>query len=127
MSLNLVDSSGWLEYFADGPNAESFTGPIEDVEHLVVPTVCIAEVFRVLLRERGEGTAFLAISAMNQGRLLDLDLQLAMDAARMGMLHKLPLADSIVYAAAKAEQATLWTQDRHFEFLSGVEYVGKKI
>ena len=125
MNENVVDSCGWLEYFSDGENADFFAPAIEDTEHLVVPTICIAEVFKVLLRERDENVAFSAISAMNQGRLVALDMKLAIDAAKLGLSYKLPLADSVVYATAKAEKAWLWTQGEHFENLPGVKYVKK--
>jgi predicted nucleic acid-binding protein len=126
MSANLVDSCGWLEYFSDGINADRFAAAIEDVEHLVVPTLCVAEVFKTLLRERDENTAFAAVSAMSQGRVIELDARLAMDAAKLGLLHRLPLADSVIYATAKAEGALLWTQDAHFENLAGVKFVPKE-
>ena len=125
MNENLVDSCGWLEYFSDGKNADFFAPAVEDTEHLVVPALCIAEVFKVLLRERSEEIAFSAISAMNQGRLAVLDMKLAIDAAKLSLSHKLSLADSIVYATAKSEKAWLWTQDGHFEKLSGVKFIEK--
>ena len=124
--MNLVDSCGWLEYFSDGLNADRFAGTIEDTDRLIVPTLCIAEVFKVLLRESGEGTAFSAISAMNQGRLVELDMKLAIEAAKLGMLYKLPMADSIIYATAQAEHALLWTQDGHFEKLPEVRFIKKQ-
>ena len=123
MNENLVDSCGWLEYFSDGENADFFAAAIEDIDHLVVPVFCIAEVFKVLLRERSEDIAFSVISAMNQGRLVVLDMKLAIDAAKLSLSHKLPLADSIIYATAKAENAWLWTQDGHFEKLPGVKFI----
>jgi len=123
MNKNLVDSCGWLEYFSDGENADFFAPVVENTEHLIVPTICITEVFKVLLRERSEDVAFLAISAMNQGRLVALDMKLAIDAAKLGLSYKLPLADSVVYATARAEKACLWTQDEHFETLPGIKYV----
>jgi predicted nucleic acid-binding protein len=122
MTKNLVDSCGWLEYFTDGANADCFATAVEDIEHLIVPTLCIAEVFKVLLRERDESIAFSAISAMNQGKLIELTIKLAIDSAKIGLTYKLPLADSIIYATAKAEGALLWTQDSHFENLSGVRF-----
>ena len=125
MNMNLVDSCGWLEYFSDGKNADFFASAIEDTEHLLVPTICITEVFKVLMRESGENIAFSAISAMNQGRIVALDAKLAIDAAKVSLLYKLPLADSIVYAAADSEKAWLWTQDIHFEKLSSVKYIKK--
>ena len=125
MNENLVDSCGWLEYFSDGKNADFFASAIENTDHLIVPALCIAEVFKVLLRERSEDIAFSAISAMNQGRLVIMDMKLAIDAAKLSFSHKLPLADSIIYATAKAENAWLWTQDSHFEKLSAVKFIKK--
>jgi len=125
MNENLVDSCGWLEYFSDGKNADFFAPAVENTEHLIVPALCIAEVFKVLLRERGEDVAFSATSAMSHGRIVAFDMKLAIDAAKLGLSYKLPLADSIVYATAKAERAWLWTQDGHFEKLPGVKFCKK--
>jgi predicted nucleic acid-binding protein len=111
-----------LEYFTDGINADFFASALEDTKHLIVPTLCVAEVFKVLLRERNENIALSAISAMNQGKLVKLTMELAIDAAKIGLSYKLPLADSVIYATAKAEGALLWTQDAHFENLAGVRY-----
>ena len=123
MNGNLVDSCDWLEYFSDGKNADFFAPAIENTDRLIVPTLCIAEVFKVLLRERNEDIAFSAISAMNQGKLVALDMKLAIDTAKLSLSHRLPLADSIIYATAKAENAWLWTQNSHFEKLPGVKYI----
>ncbi len=125
MSCNLVDSCGWLEYFADGARADFFAPAIEDTEHLVVPSICIVEVFKVLLRDKDETTALIAMSAMGQGTLVPLDVKLSLEAARLGVFYGLPLADSIIYAAAKDYDATIFTQDQHFENLPGVKFIGK--
>jgi predicted nucleic acid-binding protein len=125
MSVNLVDSCGWLEYFVDGPNADFFASAIEDTKNLIVPSLCIAEVFKVLLREKNEDIALSAISAMHKGKIIDLDYNLAAEAAKVGITHNLPLADSVIYATAKAKNALIWTQDRHFEHLSNVKYISK--
>lgn len=121
--MNVVDSCGWLEFFADGPNAGFFSGAIDDVDHLIVPTVCVYEVFKTMLRQRGEEDAILAIAGMQQGRLSDLSVHLAIEAARVSSLARLPMADAIVLATARAGGAILWTQDSHFEGLDGVRYV----
>jgi predicted nucleic acid-binding protein len=123
--LNVIDSSAWLEYFANGPNAEAFKGAVEDIERLVVPSVCVYEVFRRILKQRDERTALRRISNLLQGRVVDLDAELALTAARLGVEHGLPLADSIVYATARAHGATLWTQDSDFEGLEDVRYVAR--
>ena len=115
---NVVDSSGWLEYFADSDRASLFAAAIEDTANLFVPVISIYEVFKKVLRERGEDDALQAAGAMQAGRLIDLDLALALDAAR----YSLPLADSIIYASALRHNATLWTEDEHFKDLPNVRY-----
>ena len=124
--MNVVDSSAWIEYFTDGPNAGFFAGAIEDVEELLVPALVIYEVFKWISRERGEAQAVKAVAHMQQGEVVDLDAKLAAYAARLSLQVKLPMADSIVYATARIREATLWTQDADFEGLDGVKYVAKK-
>ena len=123
---NLVDSSAWLEYLAGTSAAEHFAGPIEDTRRLVVPTVCLTEVFKVVLRQRGDDDALQVAAVMQQGDVVALDGPLALAAARLGQLHKLPLADSIVYATALQTGAVLWTQDGDFEGLPSVRYFAKR-
>lgn len=123
--FNVVDSSAWLEYFANGPGATRFAAAIEAPNRLVVPTICLLEVFKVVLRQRGESDALQAVALMQQGAVVELDASLALSAAKLGVDHKLPLADSIVYATARRIDATLWTQDEDFDGLSGVEYHAK--
>lgn len=122
---NVVDSSAWLAYFADEPSAEEFAPPIEDVRRLVVPAVCLLEVFKIVARQRGEGEALQAVAVMQQGAVVDLDGALALSAARVGLDFKLPLADSIVYATARAVAGIVWTQDDDFSGLADVRYVPK--
>ena len=117
-AANVVDSSGWLEYFTDSDRAPLFAAAIEDAENLFVPVISIYEVFKKVLRERGEDDALQVASMMQGGQLIDLDCALALEAAR----HLLPLADSIIYAAAMRHAATLWTQDEHFKDLPNVRY-----
>lgn len=119
---NVVDSSAWLAYFADESGAAHFAAAIEAVDRLIVPAVCLLEVFKVVLRQRGEGDALQAVALMQQGTVFDLDATLAIAAASAGVAHKLPLADSIVYATAQAAGAVVWTQDDDFEGLPDVEY-----
>ena len=123
--MNVVDSSGWLEYFADGPNADFFAGAVENTSELIVPTLSIYEVFKKVLQQRGEGDALQAAAVMQQGRVVALDTTIAMSAARMSVALKLPMADSVMLATARIHDATLWTQDYDFENLEGVEYVEK--
>jgi toxin FitB len=121
--VNVVDSSAWLEYFAGGPNASYFAPAIEDVGRLVVPAVVVYEVYRRLLHSGRGGTDSLEVlGVLRAGRVVDLDASLAIDAAKVGLEHKLPLADSIVLATARRMRATLWTQDADFEGLEGVRY-----
>ncbi|MEK7477187.1 MAG: type II toxin-antitoxin system VapC family toxin [Candidatus Coatesbacteria bacterium] len=121
--MNLVDSSGWLEYAAEGPNAALFAAPIEDTANLLVPTICVLEVFKRLKSQRGEATALQVLSAMQLGRVVDLDFDLALAASDLGLRHKLPLADSVILATARTHDATLWTQDADFKGLPGVRFI----
>ena len=124
--MNVVDSSGWIEYFTEGPNSGFFVRPIENEEALIVPAITIYEVFKWVSRERGETQAVKAIAHMQLGEVVDLDSKLAIYAARLSLQSKLPMADSIVYAAARAHEATLWTQDDDFQGLHDVKYIAKK-
>ncbi|HEY5042363.1 MAG TPA: type II toxin-antitoxin system VapC family toxin [Verrucomicrobiae bacterium] len=124
--MNVMDSSGWIEYFTEGPNSGFFAGAIEKVDELIVPAVCIYEVFKWVSRERGETQALKAVAHMQLGEVVDLDSKLAIHAARLSLQAKLPMADSIVYATARASEATLWTQDDDFEGLEDVKYIAKK-
>lgn len=124
--MNLVDSCGWLEYFADGTNAEFFATPIEDTDNLLVPSLCILEVFKNILRQKDENSALQAITLMQQGIVVDLDTSIALGAAKLGLEHKLPLADSIVLATARVNDAVIWTQDVDFKDIDGVRYTAKK-
>jgi predicted nucleic acid-binding protein len=124
--MNVVDSCGWLEYFADGPNADFFAPAIEDVDALIVPTISIYEVFKRVLQQRGEGDALQAVAILAQGQIIELDTTLAMEAARISVEEKLPMADSIMLATAQTYDATLWTQDADFRGKQGVEYVEKR-
>lgn len=124
--MNVVDSSAWLEYFANGPNAGYFAPPIEAVGKLLVPTICLLEVFKRVLQQRGESAALQAVAQMQQGQVVDLDATVALTAAHLGVEARLPLADSVVLATARHHDATLWTQDADFERLPGVHYRAKR-
>src|SRR5687767_9314091 len=121
--MNLVDSSGWIEYFTESSNASFFATPIEDVEHLLVSTISVLEVFRWILREKGENAALQAAMLMQQGEVAPLDVVTAIRSAKLGVDLKLPLADSLMYATAQTRGALLWTQDSHFEELDAVRYI----
>lgn len=120
--MNVVDSSAWLEYLGDGPNATEFASAIEATEDLVVPTLTVYEVFKRTCQIADESAALEAIGVMTQGRVADLPVTLALDAARLSLETGLAMADAIILATAHAEDAILWTQDTHFEGLPGVEY-----
>jgi predicted nucleic acid-binding protein len=124
--VNVVDSSGWLEYFAERPNADFFAAGIENVPELIVPSISIYEVFKRVLQQRAEGDALQAVAVMQQGLVVDLDASLALRAARISASSGLPMADSVILATARAHDATLWTQDSHFEGMEGVRYVQKR-
>jgi predicted nucleic acid-binding protein len=124
--MNIVDSSGWLAYFADEPNAKHFLLPLSDSDLLVVPVITIYEVFKVILRESGENEALQAVAAMQKGKVVDLNAQLAIEASRLSIGHQLPMADSIILATAQEFKAVIWTQDSDFKDLSRVKYFPKK-
>ncbi|WP_425154295.1 type II toxin-antitoxin system VapC family toxin [Candidatus Palauibacter sp.] len=120
--MNVVDSSAWLEYFADGPNAAEFADAITDTEQLIVPSITLFEVFKRIREQRDPGAALYAVAQMRRGRVVDLDGDLAVEAAALSTEEGLPLADSIILATSRLEDAVLWTQDRDFEGMEGVEY-----
>ncbi len=124
--MNVVDSSGWLEFFADGVNAEPFSQPLSDLEQLIVPSISVFEVFRVVCRQRGEEQALQAAALMQHGRIVELSSSLALYAAKLSIELKLPMADSIILATARLHEATLWTQDNDFEGIDGVRYFPKR-
>ncbi len=123
--MNVADSSAWLEYFAGGPGARHFAAPIEDTKNLLVPSICLLEVFKRVLQQRGESEALQAIALMQEGRVVDLDISLAVEAARLGVEEKLPLADGVILATARRHGAILWTQDADFKGIEGVRYFEK--
>ena len=124
--MNVVDSSGWLEYLADGPNADFFANSILATADLLVPTLSLYEVFKRVLQQRGEDDALQAVALMQQGTIVELSGSLALSAARISLNDKIPMADSIMLATARAYGATLWSQDSDFENIAGVRYIAKK-
>jgi predicted nucleic acid-binding protein len=125
--MNVVDSSGWLEYFINGPNAAFFAPIIEKAAaEVLVPTISLFEVFKRVLVERNRDDALEAIALMKEGRVVDLDDNLALSAAEISYEMQLPLADSIILATARANEAVLWTQDAHFKGVEGVKYIEKR-
>jgi len=123
---NVIDSSGWVEYFTQGPNTRHFIPLIQDLENLLVPTICIYEVFKRLIQDLGEENALQAIGIMSYGQILELDRKIAMDAAKLSVESKLAMADSLILATAREYEATLWTQDIHFKGIEGVRYFEKR-
>lgn len=123
--MNVVDSSGWIEYLAGGPNADFFADPIEAAESLVVPTLSIFEVFKHVLRNATREDALRVAAAMRRGSVVDLTSSLALEAAELGVETRLAMADTIILATARAFEATLWTQDADFEDLPGVRFRAK--
>jgi toxin FitB len=124
--MNVIDSSGWLEYFADGPNADFFAPAIENASELVVPSLSMYEVFKRVLQQRGEDDALQAVGVMAQGLVVDLNMEIAINAAKISVELRLPMADSIILATARAYSATFWTQDADFQDIEGVQYVEKR-
>lgn len=124
--MNVVDSSAWLEYFADRPNAEHFAPAIENVDHLIVPAIAVFEVFKRVLQQRDESAALRAVAHMLMGKVVDLDAALAIAAARLSHDLKIPLADSIILTTARHHDAILWTQDADFDGLDEVGFYPRR-
>ena len=120
--MNIIDSSGWLEYFSDGPNAKHYLPPLNDTSSLIVPVLTIYEVFKVVLRESTENEALQAVAAMQKGKIIDLNVSLAMDTSKLSLQYNLPMADSIILATARAHNCVIWTQDSDFQDIEGVNY-----
>ena len=123
--MNVVDSSGWLEYFSDGENASFFAPAIEDTERLIVPVICLYEVFKRLMAQRGENTALVSIGDMHHGQVAELTAPIALQAAKISTESKMAMADSIILATARAYEATLWTQGADFAGIDNVKYIEK--
>ena len=123
--MNLIDSSSWLEYFTDGPNAKKYIEPLENLEELLVPTICLYEVFKVALREKDEDSAIQVIAVMKQGKIIELTQDIALQAAKISLNFKLPMADSIILATANKYEAIIWTQDTDFKGKPSVKYFAK--
>jgi predicted nucleic acid-binding protein len=123
--MNIVDSSGWLEFFANGKNAEIFAPIITDIEKLVVPTIILYEVFKKVLQQRDKTQALKAIAIMQQGSIVELTNSIAINAAKLSIEYKLPMADSIILTTARECDAVLWTQDDDFNEIEGVKYIKK--
>jgi predicted nucleic acid-binding protein len=121
--MNVVDSSGWLEFFSDGPNASFFAPPIQKLSELIVPTLSLYEVFKRVLQQRDETQALKAVALMEQAIVVELNAAIALSAAKLSVDLKLPMADSIILASARAFNAMLWSQDADFEGMEGIRFV----
>ena len=123
--MNIVDSSGWLEYFIGGPNSDQFAIPLQDPSSLIVPVITIYEVFKVVLRESGENEALQVVAAMQKGTIIDLTTSIAMNASKLSLQHSLPMSDSIILSTAQSYECLIWTQDSDFEDLPDVKFFPK--
>jgi len=120
--MNLVDSSGLLEYFSGGNNADEFSKPLDNIESVIVPTICIYEMFKVVLREKDEDSAIKSIASMKQGNIVDLTMKISIQSAKFSLNNNIPMADSIIYTTGRMYNATIWTQDSDFRKLDNVKY-----
>jgi predicted nucleic acid-binding protein len=123
--MNVVDTSGWLEYFSDGPNADKFLAPLQDSSSLIIPVITIYEVFKIVLRESSEHEALQAIAAMEKGQVIELTTSIAMTASKLSLQYNLPMADSIILSTSQLYGCTIWTQDSDFKDIPGVNFFPK--
>lgn len=121
--MNVVDSSGWLEYFADGPNAQFFAQPLQKLDRLLVPTISLYEVFKRILQQAGEDKALEATAVMMQGHVAPVDVSIALSAAKISHELRIPMADSMILATARMHEAVLWTQDSDFRSIPDVRFI----
>lgn len=121
----VVDSSGWIEVFTDGPRADRFLAVLDQDDRLVVPAISLLEVFKWVLREHSEAQAIQAVAVMQRGKVIDLDSRLAIAAAQLSHTLRLPMADSIILATARSQQALLYTMDADFQGLADVVFIQK--
>ena len=120
--MNLVDSSGWLEYLTDGKNAKFFAPVIENTDELIVSVINIYEVYKKVLVEKDDNTAIQVVGLMQQAKVVDVTPSIAIQAAKFSYEFKIPMADSIIYTTAKMNDSVVWTQDNDFKNLDGVKY-----
>lgn len=123
--LNVVDTSAWLAFFAGTDNADIFQSPITDTENLIVPSICIYELSKVILRESDEDHLLPVLATLQKGQVVTLDPVLATAAAKNSLHYKLPMADSIIFTTAQQYNALVWTQDNDFQHLPNVKYFMK--
>lgn len=123
--MNLVDSSGWLEYFTDSRNAKFFAQAIEDKENLIISVINLYEVYKKVMSGKNENSAKEAYSVMAQATVIDVDTSIALRASKLSCELKIPMADSLIYITAQINNATVWTQDYDFKDLPGVKFFKK--
>jgi len=123
--MNLVDSSGWLEYFTDGKNAKFFAPVIENFSELIVSVINLYEVYKKVLSEKDDESAIQVIALMQQPKVVEITSSISVLAAKLSIKLKIPMADSLIYATAKAYDAIVWTQDSDFENLEDIKYFKK--
>jgi predicted nucleic acid-binding protein len=124
--VKVVDSSGWIEFFTDGPLASQFEPHLADPSRVITPTIVLYEVYKLIRRERGEEAGLVAAAAMERTRLAPLTETVALTAADLSLEHRLAMADAIVYATARLEEAEVVTADVDFRDLPGVLYFPKE-
>ena len=122
----VLDSSAWLAYFSSEANRRVFEPVVDGAEVILVPTICLYEVYKVMLRELGEVSATEAAMFMRQGCLVPFHEPLAYSAAELSVQHRLRTAEALIYATARAFEAELWSQDRDFYGLPGVRFIAKE-
>ena len=120
----LVDSSGWIEFFTDGPRADTYASHLKHPQHLVTPTVVLYEVYKILKRQRSEEEALAAVAQMGKTRIVPLTDSIALTAADLSLTRQLAMADAIIYATALTERVPLLTSDADLQHLPGVQYIG---
>jgi toxin FitB len=123
--MNVVDSSGWIEFFTAGASGLLFKPVIEQRDQLLVPAINIYEVYKILSRKLPAGAVQSCLDVMRQGRVLDLTDKRAVAAADIAAKHKLAMADAVIYSMAREFDGTLWTQDVDYKGLAGVRYFEK--
>lgn len=123
--MNLVDSSGWLEYLSGSKNADRFAPAIQNIEDLIISPIIIYEVYKKVISEKGEDAANAVLGLMSQAKIVQVDLSIAVEAARLNAKKKIPMADSIIYVTAIQNNAMVWTQDYDFKNLKNVKFFKK--
>jgi predicted nucleic acid-binding protein len=123
--MNVVDSSGWIEFFKAGANGLVFKPVIEDRHQLLVPTIALFEVHKVLSRSLPADLVKRCLDVMRLGRVLDLTDSRAIAASQVAAKHKLAMADAAMYSMAQEFGASFWTQDANYAGLDGVHYCAK--